>query len=140
MAYQTDNVFAKILRGELPAHKVCEDEHSLAFMDLMPQVEGHTLVIPRYPAEDLLDLPPEHLCHTLVTAQRVARAVKRAFAAEGIMLAQLSGAAAGQTVFHFHFHILPRSAGIDLRLHARNPAPPEVLAEHARRIREALEP
>jgi len=136
----SDTIFSKIIRGEIPCHKVYEDEHSLAFMDLMPQVEGHTLVIPRYPAEDLLDLPPEHLCHTLMTAQRVARAVKRAFAAEGIMLAQLSGAAAGQTVFHFHFHILPRSAGIDLRLHARNPAPPEVLAEHARRIREALEP
>jgi len=140
MAYETDNVFAKILRGELPAHRVYEDEHSLAFMDLMPQAEGHTLVIPRYPAEDLLDLPPEHLRHTVVTAQRVAQAVKRAFAAEGIMLAQLSGAAAGQTVFHVHFHILPRSGGIDLRLHARKPAPSELLAEHARRIRAALEP
>lgn len=139
MAYRTDNVFAKILRGELPAHRVYEDEHSLAFMDLMPQVDGHTLVIPKYPAEDLLDLPPEHLSRTLVTTQRVALAVKRAFSAAGIMLAQLSGAAAGQTVFHVHFHILPRSAGIDLRIHARNPAPPELLAEHAQRIRAALE-
>lgn len=139
MTYRDDNVFAKILRDELPAHRVYEDDHTLAFMDIMPQVEGHTLVIPKYPAEDLLDLPAEELSRTMAVAQRVARAVKRAFSAEGIMLAQLSGAAAGQTVFHVHFHILPRSGGIDLRMHARDPAPAEVLAEHARRIREALD-
>ncbi len=138
MAYRSDNVFAKILRGELPAHRVYEDEHTLAFMDIMPQVEGHTLVIPKYRAVDLLDLPTEDLSKTIQVTQRVARAVKHAFSADGIMLAQLSGAAAGQTVFHVHFHILPRADGIDLRLHARDPAEPEVLAEHARRIREAL--
>jgi histidine triad (HIT) family protein len=107
-------------------------------MDIMPQAEGHTLVIPRYPARDLFDLPAEYLARTLETTQRVARAVKQAFVAEGIMLAQLSGAAAGQTVFHVHFHILPRHDGIDFRMHARDLAPPEVLAEHARRVREAL--
>lgn len=139
MTYETGNVFAKILRGELPAHRVFEDEHTLAFMDLMPQVDGHTLVIPKYPAQDLFDLPPEHLARTMDTAQRVARAVKQAFSAQGLMLMQLSGAAAGQTVFHVHFHILPRSGGIDLRMHAREMAPPDVLAAHARRIREALQ-
>lgn len=139
MAYQDDNVFAKILRGELPAHKVWEDEYSLAFMDLMPQVDGHTLVIPKYPATDLLDLDPAWMGPTLATTQRVARAVKQAFAADGIMLVQLSGAAAGQTVFHVHFHILPRSEGLDMRMHARDPAPAELLAEHARRIRAVLD-
>lgn len=138
MSYRTDNVFARILRGELPAHRVYEDEHTLAFMDIMPQVDGHTLVIPKYPAEDLFDLPAEHLRHAIETTQRVARAVREAFAADGIMIAQLSGAAAGQTVFHLHFHILPRSAGIDFRLHARDMAPGAVLAEHARRIRDVL--
>jgi histidine triad (HIT) family protein len=138
MSYSDDNVFAKILRGDLPAHKVWEDDHTLAFMDIMPQAEGHTLVIPKCPARDLFDLPAEYLGPTLDTTQRVARAVKQAFAAEGIMIAQLSGAAAGQTVFHVHFHILPRFAGIDFRMHARDMAPPDVLAEHAQRVREAL--
>jgi histidine triad (HIT) family protein len=117
---------------------VYEDEHTLAFMDIMPQAEGHTLVIPKYPAENLFDVPPEFLASTIATTQRVARAVRQAFAAEGVMIAQLSGAAAGQTVFHIHFHILPRSSGIDFRMHARDMAPPDVLAEHARRVRDAL--
>jgi histidine triad (HIT) family protein len=138
MSYQDDNIFARILRAELPAHKVFEDDHTLAFMDIMPQVQGHTLVIPKCPARDLFDLPPEFHGPLLATTQRVARAVKQAFAAEGIMIAQLSGAAAGQTVFHIHFHILPRFSGIDFGMHARDMAPPDVLADHARRIREAL--
>lgn len=139
MSYRNDNIFARILRGELPAHKVYEDEHTLAFMDIMPQAEGHTLVIPKYPAQDLFDLPAEHLGPTMATTQRVARAVKQAFAAEGVMIAQLSGSAAGQTVFHIHFHILPRHSGIDFRMHARDMAPPELLAGHASRVRAALE-
>jgi len=138
MSYRDDNVFAKILRGELPAYKVYEDDHSFAFLDIMPQAEGHTLVIPKYPAENLFDLPAVHLAHTIAATQRVARAVQRAFDAEGIMIAQLSGAAAGQTVFHVHFHILPRSSGVDFRMHARDAAPAGVLAVHARRVREAL--
>jgi len=138
MGYRDDNVFARILRGELPAHKVFEDDHTLAFMDIMPQVDGHTLVIPKYPAVDLFDLPRDLLSATLATVQTVARAVQSAFAAEGIMLAQLSGAAAGQTVFHVHFHILPRHEGADFRLHARDMAPGARLAEHAARVRAAL--
>lgn len=139
MAYQSDNIFAKILAGELPAHKVYEDEHSFAFMDLMPQAPGHTLVIPKHPAEDLFDVPANALAHTITTTQRIATAVKAAFKAQGIMIAQLNGAAAGQTVFHLHFHIIPRSDGADFGIHARDMAPATELAEHAQRIIAALQ-
>ncbi len=138
MAYDRNNVFAKILRGEIPSHKVYEDAQTLAFMDVMPQADGHTLVIPKVEAESLLDVPPEALAATIVTTQRVARAVKAAFAAPGILVAQLNGGAAGQSVFHIHFHIVPRRAGLDLKLHAREMADPAVLAAHAERIRAAL--
>ena len=106
MAYDSDNIFAKILRGEAPAFKVYEDDHSLAFMDVMPQVDGHTLVIPKYKAEDLLDVEPVALGATIQAVQTVAAAVKQAFSAPGIMIAQLNGPAAGQTVFHLHLHII----------------------------------
>ena len=138
MAYDRNNVFAKILRGEIPSHKVYEDAQTLAFMDVMPQADGHTLVIPKVEAESMLDVPPEALAATIVTTQRVARAVKAAFAAPGILVAQLNGSAAGQSVFHVHFHIVPRRAGLDLKLHAREMADPAVLAAHAERIRAAL--
>jgi len=138
MAYDRNNVFAKILRGEIPSHKVYEDAQTLAFMDVMPQADGHTLVIPKVEAESMLDVPPEALAATIVTTQRVARAVKAAFAAPGILVAQLNGSAAGQSVFHIHFHIVPRRAGLDLKLHAREMADPAVLAAHAERIRAAL--
>jgi histidine triad (HIT) family protein len=139
MAYDTNNVFARILRGEIPAHKVHEDEHTLAFMDVMPQVDGHTLVIPRAPAENIFEVPPATLAATILATQRVARAVQRAFDAPGILVAQLNGRAAGQSVFHLHFHVLPRHEGFDLRFHARDMADPKVLAEHAARVRAALD-
>jgi histidine triad (HIT) family protein len=138
VTYDDNNVFALILRGELPAHNVFEDNKCLAFMDLMPQSPGHTLVIPRAPAVDLFDLPAEDLAHTMAVTQRVAHAVKTAFDAPGLMLAQLSGPEAGQTVFHVHFHIVPRWEGLQLKFHAREPEDPSVLAEHAQRIRDAL--
>lgn len=138
MAYADDNIFARILRNELPAHRVYEDDRSLAFMDVMPQVPGHTLVIPKCPAEGLFDCDPEYLAATIATTQTVGAAVKEAFAAPGVMIAQLNGPAAGQTVFHLHFHILPRHDGIDLKLHARNMEDGEVLAAHAERIRACL--
>jgi histidine triad (HIT) family protein len=138
MAYDDQNVFARILRGEAPAHLVYEDAHSVAFMDLMPQVDGHTLVVPRAPAEGLFDIPPDALAHLVRATQLVARAVRRAFAPAGMMILQLNGAAAGQSVFHLHFHIVPRNHGIDLRLHAREVARDALLADHAARIREAL--
>ena len=139
MAYDSNNVFARILRGEIPAHKVFEDEHTLAFMDVMPQADGHTLVIPKHPAENVFDLPPDALAATIRTTQRVARAVKQAFDAPGVMLVQLNGAPAGQSVFHLHFHIVPRHAGLDLRFHARDMADHGMLAEHAARVRAALD-
>ena len=138
MAYDPSNVFARILRGEIPAHKVHEDEHTLAFMDVMPQSDGHTPVIPKSAAENIFELDPDSLAATILVTQRVARAVKRAFDAPGVMIAQLNGAGAGQTVFHIHFHVIPRYEGIDLRFHARGMADPQVLATHAARIRAAL--
>jgi len=139
MAYDRNNVFARILRGEIPAHTVYEDAHTLAFMDVMPQADGHTLVIPRAEAENLFELPPDALAATILTTQRVARAVQKAFDAPGILIAQLNGAAAGQSVFHIHFHVVPRHEGFDLRLHARGMADPAELAAHAARVRAALE-
>ncbi len=111
MAYDSNNIFAKILRGEIPSAKVYEDEHTLAFMDIMPQADGHTLVIPKEPAETILDLSPEGAANLIQVVQKVGRAVKSAMGVEGFVLMQLNGAAAGQTVPHIHFHILPSSLG-----------------------------
>ncbi len=138
MNYDPNNVFAKIIRGEVPAHKIYEDEHTLAFMDLMPQAEGHTLVIPKSAAVDLVDIDPIALSKTILTTQHIAKAVKQAFDADGIMIAQLSGRAAGQSVFHLHFHILPRHGGIDFQLHAQTVAPTEQLEANAEKIRKVL--
>ena len=139
MAYDRNNIFARILRGEIPSHRVHEDELTLAFMDVMPQADGHTLVIPKVEAENIHDVPEEALAAVVLTTQRVARAVKKAFDAPGILIAQLNGRAAGQSVFHMHFHIVPRREGLDLRFHAREMADPAVLAEHAARIRATLD-
>lgn len=136
--YDAGNIFAKIIRGEAPCYRVHEDDQTLAFMDIMPQAEGHTLVIPKFGAADLFGMPEDVLAATISTTQKVAAAVKEAFAAPGVMIAQLNGSAAGQTVFHLHFHILPRHDGIDLRMHARGMADRDVLAAHAERIRVAL--
>lgn len=138
MAYDQNNIFAKILRGEAPCFKVYEDDKTLAFMDVMPQTEGHTLIIPKFPAEDLFDLEPEFVSAMALTTKKLAPAVKRAFAAPGIMIAQLNGSAAGQTVFHIHTHIIPRSQGIDMKLHARQMADFEVLKKHAALIQAEL--
>ena len=139
MAYDRNNVFARILRGEIPSHRVYEDDLTLAFMDVMPQADGHTLIIPKVEAESILDTPPEALSATVLTTQRVARAVKKAFEAPGILIAQLNGQAAGQSVFHVHFHVVPRRQGLELRFHARDMADPKLLAEYAARIRAALD-
>lgn len=138
MAYDPNNIFARIIRGEIPCHKVHEDAHSIAFMDLMPQAEGHTLVLPKAPGENILEVPPEALAHTIQTVQRVAAAVKQAFQPDGIFIAQFNGPAAGQTVFHLHFHVIPRWNGQSLKLHARGVEQAEMLAAHAERVRAAL--
>jgi histidine triad (HIT) family protein len=138
MTYDSNNVFAKILRGEIPSHRVYEDAHTLAFMDVMPQADGHTLVIPKELAANLLDLSPAMAAHLIQTTQKVARAVKTALNAPGLMVLQLNGADAGQSVFHIHFHIVPRWSGLDLKFHARGMADPAVLKAHAEKIRAAL--
>jgi len=139
MAYDNDNIFAKILRGEAPSFKVYEDDFSLAFMDVMPQVQGHTLVIPKDPTQDIFNADPIILGHTMETVQKVGAAAKEAFDVPGIMLAQLNGKAAGQTVFHLHFHILPRTDGVDLKMHAGGMADFAELEVHALRIKAALD-
>ena len=137
--YDSSNVFAKILRGEIPAFKVYEDERTLAFMDAMPQSEGHTLVIPKTNARNFFDIDAVALADLIQKTQHVAKAVRKAFAPDGIRIIQFNEPAAGQTVFHIHFHIVPRHAGIDLRFHARDMADPARLAEHAERVRAALD-
>ena len=139
MPYDNDNIFAKILRGEAPSFKVYEDDFSLAFMDVMPQVHGHTLVIPKDPTQDIFNADPIILGHTMETVQKVGAAVKKAFNVPGVMLAQLNGKAAGQTVFHLHFHILPRTAGVDLKMHTGGMADFAELEVHALRIKAALD-
>jgi histidine triad (HIT) family protein len=136
-SYDPSNVFAKILRGELPSEKVYEDEHTLAFMDVMPRADGHVLVIPKNPSRNLLDAAEEDLQRAIVTVQKVARAVKAGMKAEGVTLQQFSEPAGGQVVFHLHFHILPRWDGVALRPPGTM-APAETLKRHADAIRAAL--
>jgi histidine triad (HIT) family protein len=138
MSYDPENVFARILRGELPCVRLFEDEHTLAFMDLMPQAEGHALVITREPAATLFEMSSDGAAACMRTTQRVAAAVKRAFDAPGILVTQVNGSAAGQTVPHVHFHIIPRRAGEPLRMHAAVKADPEILLAQAERIRRWL--
>ena len=138
MSYDSNNIFAKILRGEIPCHKVYEDAATLAFMDVMPQVDGHTLVIPKSPSRNQLDADPANLGSLMATVQKVANAVRQAFAAEGILIKQFNEPAAGQTVFHLHVHILPRHTGADLRPHTGQMADHGLLAKHATMIRAAL--
>jgi len=107
VSYDNNNIFARILRGELPCFKVYEDDYTLAFMDIMPQADGHTLVIPKFAAETLLDIPADALSHTMATVQKVMSALKSTLGVEGVVLMQLNGAAAGQTVPHLHFHLIP---------------------------------
>lgn len=137
-AYDDQNVFARMLRGEIPAHKVYEDDTTLAFMDIMPRCDGHTLVIPKVAARNILDIAPDRLADLMVKTQKVAIAAKRAMGADGITLQQFSETAGGQVVFHIHMHVLPRFDGVPLRPHTGEMAKPEVLAEHAARIRAAL--
>ena len=137
-SYDPLNVFAKILRGELPCEKVYEDEHTLAFMDVMPRADGHVLVIPKNPARNLLDVGDEDLRHTIITVQKIARAVKAGMNAEGITLQQFNETAGGQVVFHLHFHVLPRWEGVALRPHTGQMAPKQELQRVADALRSAL--
>ncbi|WP_441367873.1 HIT family protein [Acinetobacter lwoffii] len=137
MTYDDQNIFARILRGELPAIKVYEDDQVLAFMDIMPQAEGHTLVVPKTPAITLLDLPPEAAAYTIRIVQKVAKAIEKGLGVDGIVLMQLSGAAAGQTVPHVHFHLVPTSLH-NLGKHAAQMGDQEKIKALAEKIKAAL--
>jgi histidine triad (HIT) family protein len=137
--YDPQNVFARILQGELPTDKVFEDEHALAILDLYPQARGHTLVLPKAPARTLLDIEPAALSELIVRVQRVARGVREALQADGLSIMQFNGSPGGQTVFHLHFHIVPRMAGQALSTHGSGGrADPAELADLARRIAAAI--
>lgn len=137
MAYDDQNIFARILRGELPAIKVYEDEQVLAFMDIMPQADGHTLVIPKSPAVTLVDLDPEAAAYTIQVVQKIAKAIEKGLDAKGIVLMQLSGASAGQTVPHVHFHLIPSSVH-ELGKHALEMGNQEKIKAFAEKIKAAL--
>lgn len=138
MAYDNNNVFAKILRGEIPAVKVYEDEKSFAFMDVMPEADGHVLVVPKEPAVDLLDLSSAGLSALMATVQKVAKAVDTALKPDGILIKQYNRAAAGQSVFHIHFHIVPRWEGVPMAPHGKLMVEAARLEPIAAKIRSAL--
>ncbi len=137
-SYDPQNIFARILRGEIPSHRVYEDSDVIAFMDVMPQVPGHTLVVPRAPSRNLLDADPASLAKLVAVVQKVAVAARSAFKADGVTVQQFNEAAAGQTVFHLHFHVMPRKEGVPPRPHAGGMEKPEILAAHAEKLRAAL--
>jgi histidine triad (HIT) family protein len=138
-AYDPNNIFAKILRGEFPCYKVYEDDHVLAFLDIMPRAPGHTLVVPKAPARNLLDVKPDDLAHVARVAQKIARAAMTAFKADGITLQQFSEPAGGQVVFHLHMHVMPRHDGIALLPPASRKEDVKVLEDSATKLIAALQ-
>ena len=137
-AYDNNNVFAKILRGEFPCHKVYENEHVLAFLDIMPRSPGHTLVIPKAPARNILDIKEEDYLHVARAPRIIARAAKEAFKAEGLTIQQFNESAGGQVVFHLHVHVMPRHHGIALLPPASRKEDVKVLEDHAAKLIAAL--
>jgi histidine triad (HIT) family protein len=137
-AYDPTNVFAKILRGELPSYKVYEDDKTLAFLDIMPRAPGHVLVLPKAPARNILDVEPDDLAHVMKVAQTIAKVSIEVFGADGVTLQQFSESAGGQVVFHLHVHVIPRQEGIALKAPASMKEAPEVLKEQAARLTAAL--
>lgn len=138
-AYDDSNIFAKILRGEMPCHKIYEDDVAFAFMDIMPRIDGHCLVIPKFPARNLLDADREGLGQLVQRVQKVAKAAMTGLGAEGVTIQQFNEQAGGQVIFHLHFHILPRWAGVELRPPASAMEKPEILDAHRAKIAAALE-
>jgi len=138
MPYDSQNIFAKILRGEIPSVKVYEDAKTLAFMDVMPEADGHVLVVPNESAETILDLSPDGMAAMMATTQKVARAVDKALEPDGILLKQYNRPAAGQSVFHVHFHIVPRWEGMSLAPHGKVMVEASQLEPIAAKIRSAL--
>ncbi|MAW85710.1 MAG: HIT family protein [Phyllobacteriaceae bacterium] len=137
-AYDNDNVFARILRGEIPSHKLYEDDETFAFMDIMPRGDGHCLVIPKRPARNILDVDPQSYAAVGRTVRKLARAVVKAFNADGITIQQFNEPAGGQVVFHLHVHVIPRFDGVKLKPHTGDMEDQAVLASNAEKIRAAL--
>jgi histidine triad (HIT) family protein len=137
-SYDPNNIFAKIIRGELPCHKVYENDKVLAFLDIMPRAPGHTLVLPKAPARNILDIAPDDLVAVALTAQKIARAAVKAFDADGVTVQQFNEGAGGQVVFHLHLHIIPRKAGVPMKPPASEKEKPDVLSDHAQRLAAAL--
>ena len=138
MAYDDGNIFAKVLRGEIPCHKLYEDEDTFAFLDIMPRTEGHTLVITKEKARDFFDISPVALAKLMAVVQKLAPKIKEAMGADGVLIQQFNGAAAGQTVFHLHVHIIPRKEGEALKPHAGKMGDQTALAATAEKIRKTL--
>ena len=138
MIYDDQNIFAKIIRGEIPCEKIYEDENVLSFMDIMPQVDGHCLVVPKLPSIGLLDADPLVFIPLFTAVKKIGNAAKNAFKADGVTIMQFNGAAAGQTVFHLHVHILPRKDGISLRPHSGKLEDADIIKKNAGLIRAAL--
>jgi histidine triad (HIT) family protein len=138
VAYDDQNVFAKILRGELPAHKVYEDDKTIVIMDIMPRGDGHVLVVPKTPSRNIFDIGHDDLFAVMATVQKMAHAVARAFNADGTTIQQFSESAGGQVVFHTHVHVIPRFAGVSLRPHTGEMADQAELEANAKKIRAAL--
>jgi histidine triad (HIT) family protein len=137
-SYDPNNIFAKILRGELPCYKVYEDDKVLAFLDIMPRSPGHTLVLPKAPARNILDIGADDLTQVVVVAQKIAKAAIKAFSADGITIQQFNEGAGGQVVFHLHLHIIPRKTGVTMKPPASEKERPDVLAEHAKALAAAI--
>ncbi len=137
-SYDPNNIFAKILRGEIPCYKIYEDAHTLSFLDIMPRSPGHALVIPKAPARNILDISAEDFAHVARTAHRIAAAARQAFEADGITLQQFNEQAGGQAVFHLHMHVMPRRLGVALLPPMSNKESPEILEDHATRLIAAL--
>jgi len=137
-AYDPNNIFAKILRGELPSHKVYEDERAFAFLDIMPRAPGHTLVIPKAPARNILDVKPDDLAHLMAVTQKIAQTAMTVFGANGVTIQQFNEPAGGQVVFHLHVHIIPRRDGVSLKPPASHKEDPAVLSDNALKLAAAL--
>ena len=138
MAYNKENIFAKIIKGEADCVKILENDYILSFMDVMPQTPGHTLLIPKYDTEDIFNLPEDYFIHLMDAKKRIARAIKNAYEPTGVMIMQLNGEEAGQTVFHLHFHIIPRKDGLNYKFHSSDPVNLNELEKEAEKIKKWL--
>jgi histidine triad (HIT) family protein len=136
--YDARNIFAKILRGELPCYKVYEDDKTLAFLDIMPRAPGHVLVLPKAPVRNILDIAPDDLAHVIKVAQKIAKVSVDVFGADGVTVQQFNESAGGQVVFHLHVHVIPRKSGVAMKPPASEKAAPDVLADQAKQLIAAL--